>query len=288
MVPRIVGLPLVPLASLAAWLASLGLDRLWLIRAGDAAAPGTTLLVAAALHAAWILPATRRAHPLLVGLAWSVTLFTCRSGLAAAGFRDHAFLCALVVETIILALALTATPADSWADRLARWRRARQNITTELRRADGLVPWVTSNVRRLIGGTADRPVAATFDRLLADLSEAEARLRGPITAQAMPEELRQALLTAAQALVSPAEMATARVAIGLEQKALEEAAACRDLIARLPDLPPIERERLGRASERLLLDLVLQPACAVRPELEMAPARRVIRDVAELSADPRS
>ena len=44
-------LPCLPLAALAAWIASLGIDRLWLTETGDAPLPFVAALVAAALHA---------------------------------------------------------------------------------------------------------------------------------------------------------------------------------------------------------------------------------------------
>lgn len=64
-------------------------------------------LIAAALHAAWILPAIGRHSPGLIGLAWVVSVWICRAGLVAAGFTE-AILPATVLEAIILTLALSA------------------------------------------------------------------------------------------------------------------------------------------------------------------------------------
>lgn len=248
-------LPCLPLAALGAWSASLGIDRLWLTETGDAPLPFVALAVAAALHAAWILPALRRDSSALIGLAWLTSLWACRAGLTAAGFAD-AMLPAIAVEAMTLALALSACESSPWADRFARWRRARQNITTQLRMGDGLVPWLSASTRRLLNGAPDRPTASAFDRMAADLADAEHRLHTRLAAVALPEAVRQSMLAAAQALVSRAEAATAHVAIVLERQALEEAAACRDKIASLPGVSEAERDALAAQCEALMLDLV--------------------------------
>lgn len=244
-----------PLAGLAAWIASLGVDRLWLTETGDAPLPFVAAAVAAALHAAWILPAFHRDSPALIGLAWLASVWACRAGLVAAGF-DDAVLPATLLETITLAIALNACDGSPWAERLARWRRARQNIATQLRMGDGLAPWVAASTRQLLTGKPDRPAVGGFDRVAADLADAEQRLHARLAAVALPEAVRQSMLAAAQALVSRAEAATAHVAITLERQALEEAAACRDRIAALTGISDAEREALATQCEALMLDLV--------------------------------
>lgn len=180
-----------------------------------------------------------------------------RAGFVAFGFSGG-LVRATVVETIVLALALSGGERIAWADRLAHWRRARRNISTQLRMSEGLAPWLSASVRRLLTGAPDRRASAAFDRLAADLADAEHRLKVRITVLALPEDVRQSMLTSADALVSRAELATAHVSIALERQALEEAAACRDRIAQLVEVPEAERETLARECERLLLDLVQQ------------------------------
>lgn len=266
-------LPCLPLAALGAWSASLGIDRLWLTETGDAPLPFVAATVAAALHAAWILPALRRDSPALIGLAWLTSLWACRAGLIAAGFAD-AMLPAAALETMTLALALSAGDRSPWADRFARWRRARQNITTQLRMSEGLAPWLSSSTRRFLKGEADRPTASAFDRVVADLADAEHRLHARLAAVALPEAVRQSMLTAAQALVSRTEAATAHVAIVLERQALEEAAACRDTIASLPGVSDAERDALAAQCEALMLDLVHASGRPRRPAMALGAFER--------------
>lgn len=248
-------LPSVPLAALAAWLATLGLEGLWLTETGGAPPRAAVLVVAAALHTAWLLPATRRSHVALVGIAWLVTAGMCRDGLLAAGFATGATTYAVVLEGIVLALAFSATDSAPWADRLARWRRARQRITTELRMSEGLAPWLRTSVSRLLTGRPERPVAAAFDRIVAELADANERMQRRVTALALPDAVRQSMLTAARAITARAETAAAEMSITIERQALDEAAACGDAIAHLPDVPAAERERLARKCESLMLDL---------------------------------
>jgi hypothetical protein len=245
--------PCVTLGALAAWIASLGLERIWLTGTGQPPAPIAALAVAAALHAAWAIPAASRNHPLLVSLAWTVSVWTCRGGLIASGFSEG-LLPAAALETIALALALSAAEAAPWADRLARWRRARQRITTEVRMSEGLAPWLRASVAQLLTGRPERPAAAAFDRMVAELADANERMQRRITALALPDAVRQSMLTAAQAITTRAETAAAEMSIRIERQALDEAAACRDAIAHLPE-PAAERERLAREREALMLDL---------------------------------
>ena len=67
---------------------------------------------------------------------------------------------AIAVETMTLALALSACDGSPWADRFARWRRARQNITTQLRMGEGLAPWLSASTHRFLNGAPDRPTAS--------------------------------------------------------------------------------------------------------------------------------
>ena len=244
-----------PLAALGAWFGSLGWDHVWLSETGNTPLPYVSLAIAASLHAAWLVPAFRRDNPILISLGWIACVWAGREGLIAEHFADIT-LPAIAVETIALAIALSAGERVAWADRLSRWRRARQNIATQLRMSEGVFPWLKTSAHRLVTGAPDRPAGAAFDRLTADLADAEQRLQLDLARLALPEHVRQSMITAAHALVSRAEVATAQVAITLERQALEEAAACRDQIGKLSAVPAPERERLAAACEGLMLDLV--------------------------------
>ena len=259
---------------MAAWVASLGIDRLWLTETGAAPLPFVSLAVATALHAAWILPTFRLDSPALIGLTWLTSVWACRAGLVAAGFSAST-LPAFALEAIALSLALNAGERTPWGDRLARWRRARQRITTELRMSEGLMPWLGWSVRRLFVGSPERPTAsAGFDRMVAELADAEQRLQSRVAELALPEEIRQRMLASAQALVARAEQATGQVAIGLEQQALEEAAGCCDRILRLQEIPSAKREALAHECEALMLGLVGHSAVRRRAPVQASPSDR--------------
>jgi hypothetical protein len=248
--------PLLLLAALGSYLVALGFDRLWMLHAGESPSRAATLAIAAALHAAWIVPASRRIQPFLVTTTWLVTLSVCSDGLRAIGFADGALSYALVLHTVLLLIALSASERAPWADRLARWRRGRQRIATELRIGEGVAPWLAASLRRILTGRADRPSAAAFDRVIAEVAEAEDRTRLRIAALTLPDTVRQSMLTAAHTIATRAEIAAAELSIVLERQALDEAAACTDAIAQLPDVTAADRERLSRECEAVVLDLV--------------------------------
>jgi hypothetical protein len=260
--------PAVLLAAAGVWLTNAALIARWLTATGKPPASASCLVLAVALHLAWLLPATFRRNPTLVAVAWGVTLTTCRNGLLALGV-ESALGPALLLEGLPLALALAAAlgaaPGLSWCDRLTEWRRAQQAITTQLRMSEGLLPWLRASLRRLLFNRPDRP-AASFDRAMADLADADHRLQLRVSQLAMPDELKAVVQCAAQALVACAEARAAETTIALEQQALEAAAACRDRVAAWPGLSPRQADALGHACERLLLDLAATAVPHVVPQ----------------------
>ena len=225
--------PLLVLGALAAWLGGWGVADTWQSHAGQPAVAPLPYIVSAALHAAWMLAVGRRRASLVAVIHWPVTCWLCCRGLAEAGFGAP-FLYALTVEGAPLALALALTERGTWSDRLARWRRARNALA---------VQWEMWSGRG-------------HERFLAALADAECRLKVRLAGMAIPEQLRQAVLTSAGALLADAEVAGARTAVELERKALTEAASCRDLCERLEDLPPERRNALARQCETLFVHLL--------------------------------
>jgi hypothetical protein len=224
-------LPLLSVAGLATYLASCGLAGLWRGHTNADPEPIVTLGVAAAMHAAWILPATLRRQPVVVGLAGLVTWSFCRDGLVASGFQAGAWSYAVVLEGLILALALGHSESATWPDRLARWRRARERMATELRIAEGLVPWGRTTVVHFLHGRADRPTAASFQRVVAELADGEDRMRRRIASLVLPDAVREIVQTAAHSVTACAETTAAELAMAVERQALDQAAGCRDAIA---------------------------------------------------------
>src|SRR5207248_260424 len=115
---------------------------------------------------------------------------------------DHSVVAAIVLEAIALAPAPTMTERASWADRLAGWRRARQDISTQLRMSEGLVPWLATALERFTTGVADRPTGTAFDRIGADLADAEHRASARLSAIAVPENVRQSMIASVQSLTA--------------------------------------------------------------------------------------
>ena len=74
--------PLVPLAALGAYLTALGLSDVWHTHSGSTPDLPAVLVIAVALHAAWLVPAVHRQPGLLVVLEWFLTVGFCRVGRA--------------------------------------------------------------------------------------------------------------------------------------------------------------------------------------------------------------
>jgi len=256
--------PLVVLAGLNSYLAARGLEAVWL---GDAARVPpfvAILLVAAALHAAWLLCSAKRRASVAVAIGWLLCVHFSRYGLTAMEFGGSPLLYSLVAETILLSLACTLAPPMAWGERLARWRRARADIAVQLRMAEGIVPWVRDAASRFVNGTPDMASGAGFRRLVADLADAECRLRVKVTRLAAPEHLRQSLMSSGTTLLSNAELAAARLSLDLERQALVAAAGCRDECERLPGLAEPQREALARQCESVLVDLAAPVAAGAQ------------------------
>jgi hypothetical protein len=241
-------LPLLVLSALAAYLAGLGVGAEW-----RTPFP-LEHVIAGVLHACWVLPAARR-HGLLVPLCWPCSVYFCCEGIRRLDAGASALWVALLLEAICLLLAVSLGPAEPWAERLARWRRARADILTQLRMGSGLLPWVRQCTRQLLGGVPDTPLGADYQRFAAALADAEHRLRVRLSRTVMPEQLRQAILTSASAMMARAEASAAQRAIDLEQQALAAAAACREQCERLEHLTPDQRGQLAGQCESLLLEL---------------------------------
>jgi hypothetical protein len=91
---------------------------------------------------------------------------------------------------------------------------------------------------------------------MAELADDEHKLHVRLNSIALPEHLRQSILTSAITLVNQADKSAAILANDLERHALSEAAICRDQCEELHDIQPQERAALARQCETLLLDLV--------------------------------
>jgi hypothetical protein len=247
--------PLLVLAGLASYMTAAGFDAVWFEHAARTPPPLVTLLVAGALHAAWILCAAERRAAGLVAISWPMSIHFSRLGLRAEGFGASALLYALVAETILLALAASLAPPLPWAERLARWRRARADIAVQLRMAEGVVPWLRDAIARFVRGVPELPAGSGFRRLVADLTDADCRLHVSVARLGAPEHLRQSVITSGTRLLSNAERAASRLSLDLEQQALAAVAACRDECEQLPGLAQPERQALAKQCEMVLLDL---------------------------------
>lgn len=248
-------IPLVPLAVLGACLTALGLSDVWHWHTHSTPDLPSAIVIAAALHAAWVVPAVLGRQRFLTAAGWLVTVGFCRTGLRASGFDSSAGWYALVLESIVLAIACGHGASIPWSERLAAWRRSRERIATEVRMGEGLLPWSRAVLARVFTGRADRPVSSAFQHVAAELADADDRMRQSIAALALPDAAADVMRTAVRTIATRAEATAAELAIVVERVALEQAAACRDAIARLKDLPAADRERIGGACESLLLDL---------------------------------
>jgi hypothetical protein len=253
---RVLVIPLVVLGGGAAFLAGIGIAQTWMPQ--DVGLPFICLpfMISAALHASWIFPAARRRSPYLVILAWLLSFHYCYHGLMVLANGANPFAGALVAETIILLLAQALTPGSTWGERLARWRRARSEISIQLRMGDGILSWFPPSLRRFLLGSSEIPSGTSYGRFVAELRDAEHSLRIRLSRLAIPEHLRQSILSSASDLLGQAEKSAAGQAIEMERHALVAAAACRDECENLEGLQPQEKSVLGRQCEDLFLDLV--------------------------------
>ena len=246
---RILILPLVILGALASYLAGLGAAARW-----HTPFP-LEYLISSALNAAWLLPAVQRCRPSLTAICWIASVWLTRQGIAALYLSESELLLAILLEGICLLLAFSVAPKEPWADRLARWRRARAEIATQLHMAQGILPWTRRSFRQFTGGAADTPLGSDYYRFAAALADAEHRLRVRLNRATMPEQLRQSILNNVSAIVAQADTSAAQRAIELERQALAAAATCREQCERLENLPPSERKVLAGQCEQVFLEL---------------------------------
>lgn len=249
-------IPLLTIAVLASYIAALGLHREWTARTGEPPLWHLEQVVSAALHLSWICCAAYRRGALVTAICWAVSVLACDSGLSAMLEVGHSVSLAIVMEGIPLLLARAILPAPALADRLARWRRMQADISIQLRMSEGYLSWIPASLVRFFKGSAETPIGSSYRRFVAELADAEHKLHIRLNSIALPENLRQSILTSAIALVNQADKSAAILANDLEMHALSAAAICRDQCEELHDIQPHERAALARQCETLLLDLV--------------------------------
>jgi hypothetical protein len=260
--------PLLIVGSVAAFLGGLGIENAWLAVIGSYPSFPFQYLISAALHAAWIIPAARRTAAGLVLTGWLASLHFCHAGLALTGSGGQAFAYSLLAESITLLLALALSPTTSWGERLARWRRARAEISMQLRMGEGLVSWLMPSVQQLLIGTAAMPSGCDYRRFSAELADAEHRLKTRLRGIILPEQVRQSILACANDLVGRAEANAARTGFELERMALAAAASCREQIEGMSSITAEQRKALADQCESLFFELI-------------APARQVFQPAAK-------
>jgi hypothetical protein len=241
--------PLLILGTLASYVAGLGCAARWQTRFP------LEYLIAGALHASWLLPATRRSGLALTATCWTATVWLAEKGIATLYVTGSDLVLAILLEGICLSLALAVAPPEPWPERLARWRRTRSDMLIQLRMGQGIAPWWRLCLRQFAVGAADTPVGSDYQRFAAGLADAEHRLRVRLSRVAMPEQLRQSLLANVSTIVARAETSAAQRAMELEQQALTAAAACREQCERIEDLTAPERKALAGQCEQVFLEL---------------------------------
>jgi hypothetical protein len=263
-------IPLVILGGFNAFLAGIGISQAWMPQYLSLPFLCLPHLFSAALNASWIFPAARHRAPYLVFLAWLLSCHYCHQGLKSLSEDPNSMAGALFLETITLLLAQAVIPSPTWSERLTRWRRARAEISVQLHMGEGVLYWFPPALRRFLLGSSEMPSGTNYGKFVAQLRDAEHSLRIRLSKLAMPEHLRQSILSSAGNLLGQAEKSAACLAIELEKNALAAAAACRDECEDLDGLQPQEKSALGRQCEDLFLDLI-HPQCGA-PELRQKTA----------------
>ena len=129
-------------------------------------------------------------------------------------------------------------------------------MTAQLHMSQGILPWLRDSAAHLMTGAADAPLGADYQRFLAQMADAEYRLHVRLSHVALPEQLRQSVLSNAAAILAGVETSATRLTIDLEKKALSAAAACREQCGELEDLSPQQRQKLADQCESLLFELI--------------------------------
>jgi hypothetical protein len=261
---------LIPLAILSVpptYLAGLGAAACWAARRGMPSVGLPAQFFSAALHLGWIAAASRHQASAVMLVCFPLSVWLCRQGWALVQGEGVGWWAALCLEAIPLALAWSFTSAPSWADRFARYRRARAALSAQLHMGPGLFPWLRDSARQFFSGAPDRAAGAGHQRFLAELADAECRLRVRLADLALPEQLRQSVLSCASELRAQAELASARLHFELEQQALVAAATCREQCEAMDELAPAAREHLARECELLFANLIRQLSSVVVSEV---------------------
>lgn len=249
-------LPLCALAALVSYFAGLGIRREWLARMGEAPPWRVEFIVSAALHLSWIFCIASRRGSFAAVLCWFASLYACNSGMAGRENSGGSVILPFIVECVPLLLARSLSCPPPLSETLARWRRARTEISIQLRMGEGLISWFPPALRQFFIGSPKTQNGSSYRRFIAELADAEHCLRLRLGHLTLPEHLRQSILTSAAALVSQAEKSAAALAIELEREALEAVAACRDQCEELRELQPQEKAALAKQCEDLFLELV--------------------------------
>ena len=239
--------PLVMLGMAAAYVSGQGLAGAWYVPFP------CQYVVAGALHASYALrsPKTRG---FLCTVSWCTCLYFTWAGMTTLGSR-YPFLPAAVLETVCLLLSASNAKWVSISERLAAWRQTQSQIAVQLRMSEGLLPWVSRCAHQVVVGTPESSEGHEHLRLAAILADSENRLRARIARVALPEQIRQSILTNASRIVARAETSAATRSIEVEQLILEAMAACRDDCSQLEDLSAAERGALTKECERAFMEL---------------------------------
>ncbi|HLQ77742.1 MAG TPA: hypothetical protein VK210_10330 [Terriglobia bacterium] len=245
-VETMLALPLILLTIVAVYASGHGVDTLWL-------APFPfQYVVAAGLHASYALPAARP-NRMLSWVSWWASWYLAGLGMASLG-SAHSMMWATMLEAVCWLLAHPIAP-NSLPDRLADWRRTEAQIAVQLRMSEGLFPWMSRCARQVVTGKAETAEGYEHLNLAARRADAESLLRARIGRVALPEQLRQSVLTNASRIAARAEASAAARAVEMEQLVLEAMANCADECSQLPDLSAAERGVLTKQCEQAFLEL---------------------------------
>ncbi len=248
---------LVLLGAPAAYLGAFGLADLW------PEAPAATwftvfIPLSVGWHAAWLVAVVTSRRMTWIPPALLACAEICRRGIAATGFTGAAGLWAVLLELTLLAAAVQLSPGVPLIERVARWRRACDDLSAQLRLGPGLLPWLATSFRRALrGASTEKPV---FAAIAASVRDAEARLGVHLSHLVLPEQLRDSLLTRARDLASQAELASIEASLALEHQALSAAVAFRDECRRLDHLTEDQRDAIARSGQTFLLEYAASSA----------------------------
>lgn len=241
-------------AGVAVWISAAGVTRSWLPLASHLPFR-LDLLLALVLHASWLHRAFIGKNAAVSMIAWVVCFHFCRRGFLALHPHSSAALLALLLEGLSLLLVASATRELTLASLLATWYRGRADFRAQVELDQGL-PRLRETIQQALRGSPGSPFSHDYARLITAFTESENHLRVRVSESALPEHLRQSILSAATALLAEAESAAANLSAELEHKALLSAAACRDQCDRLSGYTSQRRAALATECEAILLGLI--------------------------------